>query len=80
MLARLRGQDLDSAQHARLKPNLSEELMRLSRAPTEEVLDSLGSSLDGLAAGEAERRLETSGPNLLTRKRQQSIVQELMGR
>src|SRR5450755_4205536 len=80
ILARLRRHSRDSAQHSRLNPSLSEELVQLSSAPVEKVLDSLASSLDGLTVREAERRLVTAGPNLITRKRQQSVAQELMGR
>src|SRR5450631_63569 len=80
ILARLRSHSRDSAQHSRLNPSLSEELVRSSGAAVEEVLGSLASSLDGLTLSEAERRLATAGPNLITRKRQQSVAQELMGR
>jgi Mg2+-importing ATPase len=80
ILARLRRHSRDSAQHSRLNPSLSEELVRSSGAAVEEVLGSLASSLDGLTLSEAERRLATAGPNLITRKRQQSVAQELMGR
>src|SRR5450432_1619579 len=80
ILARLRRRSRDSAQHSRLNPSLSEELVQLSSAPVEKVLDSVASSPDGLTVREAERRLATAGPNLITRKRQQSVAQELMGR
>jgi Mg2+-importing ATPase len=80
LLARLRRHGYDFAQHSRPNPKMSEELVRSSAAPVEKVLDGLASSLEGLTRNEAESRLVTVGPNLITRKRQQTVAQELMGR
>ena len=52
----------------------------MSRQSAEDVIHSLATSLDGLTASEAARRLAAVGANLIAQKRQQSIAQELMGR
>jgi P-type Mg2+ transporter len=79
LFLRLQGKR-NAAQQSRLDPKLSAELIELSRQSAEEVIHSLATSLDGLTASEAARRLAAAGANLITQKRQQSIAQELMGR
>jgi hypothetical protein len=59
---------------------LSKQLVALSRVPTAEVLQSFGSSRQGLTDNEAERRFVTLGANRLTRARPQSIPRQLIGR
>ena len=58
----------------------AEELVALSRLPADLACQQLQSSSDGLATAEAERRLAGCGPNLVTRERKPTILEEIWGR
>ena len=59
---------------------LSSEVVADSRADLEKLLRRLGSSLDGLAAGEAQRRLLQLGPNQVAHERPQTMLREFINR
>ena len=59
---------------------ISNEIVALSHLNREAVLRKLGSSKDGLDAGDAAARLRTMGANSITQEEQPSIVRELLGR
>jgi P-type Mg2+ transporter len=59
---------------------MTAEVLALSHLEPEPSCAHLGSSLEGLAAEEAARRLKIYGPNLVTRERKPTILQELWGR
>ncbi len=56
------------------------ELFALSRLPPELACHRLGSNAVGLVPEEAARRLSSYGPNLVTRERKPSILQEIWQR
>jgi Mg2+-importing ATPase len=56
------------------------EVLALSRLEPEPCCAHLGSCLIGLTAEEAARRLQIHGPNLVTREKRPTILQELWGR
>jgi len=58
----------------------TEEVLALSRLEPEQSCAHLGSGLVGLTAEEAARRLNIYGPNLVTRERKPTTLQELWGR
>jgi Mg2+-importing ATPase len=58
----------------------TEEVFALSQLEPEPSCGRLGSSLEGLATEEAERRLKIYGPNLVTRERKPTILQEIWAR
>jgi len=58
----------------------TEEVLALSRLEPEQSCAQLGSGLVGLTAEEAARRLKIYGPNLVTRERKPTTLQELWGR
>src|SRR5215813_3094885 len=57
-----------------------EQLLAVSRLDAEASCESAGSSLTGLTAEEAQRRLEFYGPNLVARERKPTILEEIWGR
>ncbi len=59
---------------------LSRQLADLSRVSAAKALEVLETSVDGLAAQEAQRRFAIYGPNLVARERLQSVPREIMGR
>jgi Mg2+-importing ATPase len=59
---------------------ISNEIVALSHLDREAVLQRLGSSKDGLDAGDAAARLRTMGANSITQEEQPSIFRELLGR
>ncbi len=58
----------------------TDELFGLSLLTTDQACESLGSSLVGLSADEAERRLKVHGLNLTTREQKPTILQEIWNR
>ena len=65
------------------KPRLSEQeskkLLEVSKAEADEVLKSLGSSLEGLSAAEARRRVETFGLNRIVEEKRKTPVSRFFG-
>jgi Mg2+-importing ATPase len=59
---------------------MATEVLALSRLEPEPSCTHLGSTLGGLTDEEAARRLKVYGPNLVTRERRPTILQELWGR
>jgi Mg2+-importing ATPase len=59
---------------------MATEVLALSRLEPEPSCAHLGSSLGGLTDEEAARRLKVYGPNLVTREKKPTILQELWGR
>ncbi len=59
---------------------ISNEIVELSRKDREMVLSLLGSSQEGLDVSEANARLKTDGPNLITQEERPTILRELAGR
>ena len=59
---------------------ISNEIVALSHQDRETVLRLLGSSPEGLDVGEANARLKTAGPNLITQEERPTILRELAGR
>ena len=57
-----------------------DELVAASRLAPAEACAGVGSAPGGLSDGEAESRLKQFGPNLITRERKATILQELWGR
>ena len=62
------------------KTTPADELSVLSRLPPEAGCQRLGTNAIGLAPDEAARRLKSYGPNLVTRERKPSILQEIWQR
>ena len=58
----------------------SVEMIANSRIAPDQLLASLGTSLDGLSEAEAAERLAVIGPNQIARERPQTIPRELAGR
>jgi P-type Mg2+ transporter len=58
----------------------TDEVLALSHLEPDPSCTRLGSSVEGLTTEEAARRLKVYGPNLVTREREPTIVQELWGR
>jgi P-type Mg2+ transporter len=58
----------------------TDELFGLSLLTKDQACERLGSSLVGLSADEAERRLKIHGLNLITRERKPTILQEIWNR
>ena len=56
------------------------QVFAISLLEPEASCENVGSSLAGLTAEEAERRLKSYGHNLVTRERKPTILQELWGR
>jgi Mg2+-importing ATPase len=61
-------------------PSATDELFELSRLDVETSCERLGSHVSGLTAKAAAKRLETYGPNLVTRERKPTILQEIWNR
>jgi Mg2+-importing ATPase len=59
---------------------LSHEILAASRTDEKAVLALLRTSPEGLDAAEAEARLASAGPNLVTREGRPSVFRELWGR
>ncbi len=59
---------------------ISNEILALSHEDRETVLRLLGSSPEGLNVSEADERLKTVGPNLITQEERPNILRELAGR
>jgi Mg2+-importing ATPase len=59
---------------------MTEQVVALSRLEPGPSCAHLGSRSEGLTAEEAAERLEKHGPNLVTRERKPTILQELWGR
>ena len=57
-----------------------ETLVALSRLEPIEALTQVGSTLEGVSCAEAQQRLQSFGPNLVTRERRTTILGELWGR
>ncbi len=57
-----------------------QRLFALSRPPPAEACAGVGSSCAGLSQDEAADRLRQFGPNLVTRERKATVLQELWGR
>jgi len=57
-----------------------EQLLAVSRLDAQASCETAGSSFGGLTTEEAQRRLESYGPNLVTRERKPTILAEIWGR
>ncbi|HEX5998491.1 MAG TPA: magnesium-translocating P-type ATPase [Hyphomicrobiaceae bacterium] len=64
----------------RPRSDMATEVLALSRLEPEPSCTHLGSTLGGLTDEEAARRLKVYGPNLVTREKKPTILQELWGR
>ena len=65
----------------RRKPEQDEdELAELSRMAPDQLLARLETAAGGLTAAQAARRLKVFGPNLISRERTPTIVEELWQR
>jgi P-type Mg2+ transporter len=65
---------------ARRSAQAEHEVLAVSRPAPEAACRHVGSSLEGLTTEEARSRLEAFGPNLVTRERKPTILQEIWGR
>jgi Mg2+-importing ATPase len=61
-------------------PAIAQRLVDTAAAEPEVLLKQLGTSNEGLTSETAAERLVALGPNLVAHERQQSLVQELIGR
>jgi Mg2+-importing ATPase len=59
---------------------IAQRLTDAASAETGELLKQLGTTSEGLTTEAAAQRLSTLGPNLVAHERQQSLVEELIGR
>src|SRR5260370_20717555 len=72
---------LDSSDSGRARHALGDgRLATVTRLPPGEACAEAGSGLEGLSQAEADARLKKIGPNLVTRERKATILQELWGR
>jgi len=68
-----------SSQHHR-DPAIAQWLIDVAAAEPDELLKQLGTTSEGLTTEAAAQRLAASGPNLIAHERQQSLIEELIGR
>ena len=69
-----------SRRQAQQQKTSADELFTLSLLPPEPACQKLGSNAVGLVPDEAARRLKSYGPNLVTRERKPTILQEIWQR
>ena len=65
--------------HRHHDPDIAQRLVDAANAEPEELLTQLGTTHEGLDPQTAAQRLNSFGPNLVARERQQNLVQELIG-
>jgi Mg2+-importing ATPase len=75
-----RGSRGPPASHHHRDATIAQRLIDAAVAEPDELLQQLGTTAEGLTTEAAAQRLAAFGPNLIAHERQQSLVEELIGR
>jgi P-type Mg2+ transporter len=75
-----RGSRRPPASHHHRDATIGQRLIDAAAAEPDELLQQLGTTAEGLTTQAVAQRLAAFGPNLVAHERQQSLVEELMGR
>ena len=75
-----RGSRRPPASHHHHDAAIAQRLIDAAAAEPDELLQQLGTTSEGVTTEAAAQRRSAFGPNLVAHERQQSLVEELMGR